>query len=584
MKRSLLFCSLAMVILLNGCSYFMNNGGSGNNPPSAPEDRGAITLQNDWYGDRADQIVYLDQNWSAYDSLWFYYTSQGSELLSYDYFINLEQLDGVSLLSDPRNMARFRFIPQRPTQNNPDGLPLGIVRNKNYVGFTCAACHTNQLNYKGTGIRIDGGPTLANLLEFLTVLEKTIEGTLQDRAKFDRFAHRVLGEFYSEDGKSALKADLTETLTEMSIYNRRNFSETQDGFARIDAIGRIFNQAIKVTSGDDVSLSPNAPASYPFIWDTPQHDWVQWIGLIPNAAAGSLARNAGEVIGVFGKVKVEKQDSIVKKLHGYDSSVEAKNLVELEEWVRRLESPQWPENILPEIDDSKARQGEVLYQKKCISCHHLINRSDPKRLIRAQMYGVDLVGTDKTAAHNAVTAVAPTGILEGGLLPLKKDEFFGPKAPVALITRDLSLGVVTRNKEAALASVILAKKNGNGLKPLPKQGKHPEDTEQNPFASLMSYKARPLNGIWATAPFLHNGSVPTLYDLLLPVNERPKTFGVGLREFDPVKVGYLNDVKNPNMPFIFDTTKPGNSNSGHLYGVDLTEAERWVLLEYLKSL
>ncbi len=76
-------------------------------------------------------------------------------------------------------------------------------------------------------------------------------------------------------------------------------------------------------------------------------------------------------------------------------------------------------------------------------------------------------------------------------------------------------------------------------------GNYDPDTTAEPFRSLLSYKARSLNGIWATAPYLHNGSVPTLYDLLLPVNAReaapkarPVTFKVGAREFDPVKVGF----------------------------------------------
>lgn len=146
------------------------------------------------------------------------------------------------------------------------------------------------------------------------------------------------------------------------------------------------------------------------------------------------------------------------------------------------------------------------------------------------------------------------------------------------------MGVVTRNKEAALRAAVLAKKNGNGIRNQPKQGKHPENTKENPFASLESYKARPLNGIWATAPFLHNGSVPSLYDLLLPEKDRPKRFAVGQREFDPVKVGFLSDPNHPNAPYFFDTSEPGNSNKGHRYGTNLTEAERWALLEYLKSL
>jgi hypothetical protein len=112
-----------------------------------------------------------------------------------------------------------------------------------------------------------------------------------------------------------------------------------------------------------------------------------------------------------------------------------------------------------------------------------------------------------------------------------------------------------------------------------------------PRSNLATYKARPLNGIWATAPFLHNGSVPNLYQLLLPDNQRVKTFSVGSREFDPENVGYRTDAG-----FEFKTHLPGNLNTGHS-GPDFTQTkgedgnyrdftddERWSLLEYMKTL
>jgi hypothetical protein len=96
------------------------------------------------------------------------------------------------------------------------------------------------------------------------------------------------------------------------------------------------------------------------------------------------------------------------------------------------------------------------------------------------------------------------------------------------------------------------------------------------------YRARPLNGIWATPPYLHNGSVPSLMDLLLPESQRPKSFGVGRREFDPVKVGYVTD--NDGV-FTLNTRTPGNSNSGHDYGASaMTQSQREDLVEYMKSL
>ena len=98
------------------------------------------------------------------------------------------------------------------------------------------------------------------------------------------------------------------------------------------------------------------------------------------------------------------------------------------------------------------------------------------------------------------------------------------------------------------------------------------------------YKARPLNGIWATAPYLHNGSVPNLYELLLTKDERSDTFYLGSREFDPVNVGFVTAKSSANK-FEFDTKLIGNSKEGHEYGTsELSDPERMELVEYLKTL
>jgi len=116
------------------------------------------------------------------------------------------------------------------------------------------------------------------------------------------------------------------------------------------------------------------------------------------------------------------------------------------------------------------------------------------------------------------------------------------------------------------------------------------------------YKPRPLEGVWATPPFLHNGSVPNLYELLSPHEERSKRFPVGRREFDPVHVGYATEpvMKDPKTGFWMDTTIPGNFNSGHEFrgaqdpgtsgaqrqpgviGRGFTPDERMEIIEYLK--
>ena len=115
----------------------------------------------------------------------------------------------------------------------------------------------------------------------------------------------------------------------------------------------------------------------------------------------------------------------------------------------------------------------------------------------------------------------------------------------------------------------------------------------NCLQAFGGYKARPLNGIWATAPFLHNGSVPTLYDLLSPASERPKKFYLGNLEFDPERVGYRTEAKKGT--FKLDTSIPGNLNIGHEFrgstgdtegviGRALAPGERMALIEFLKTL
>ena len=107
----------------------------------------------------------------------------------------------------------------------------------------------------------------------------------------------------------------------------------------------------------------------------------------------------------------------------------------------------------------------------------------------------------------------------------------------------------------------------------------------NKYKGLV-YKARPLNGIWATAPYLHNGSVPTLWGLLQTPDARPVKFRVGSREFDPVNVGYSTDL-GPSFFNVLDddgNVIPGNANSGHTYGTQLTNVDKWALVEYMKTL
>jgi len=213
------------------------------------------------------------------------------------------------------------------------------------------------------------------------------------------------------------------------------------------------------------------------------------------------------------------------------------------------------------------------------------------------------VGTDPTMATNSVKYQGFSGILRnqysrtgvGGIL-------LDVRAPVAAILTTSTENVVATpdpdkrfyTRAADWATDLITAFVNNEIKPSVKSGNYGPDTTASPYESLLAYKGRSLNGIWATAPYLHNGSVPTLYDLLLPASAesgdqagmeyRPTKFQVGSRELDVTKVGFRHGEKEYDG-FLFDTKAPANSNAGHEYGTrKMSVEERWDLVEYLKSL
>ncbi len=106
------------------------------------------------------------------------------------------------------------------------------------------------------------------------------------------------------------------------------------------------------------------------------------------------------------------------------------------------------------------------------------------------------------------------------------------------------------------------------------------------FKKTNGYTNGLLDGIWLRSPYLHNGSVPTLRDLLNKPAARPKSFYRGYDVYDRENVGYVSTVaaENGKEFFLYDTSLPSNHNGGHLYGTDLAKQDQDALLEYLKTL
>jgi hypothetical protein len=142
-----------------------------------------------------NQTVYLDQRWDAHRAK-SYSLSQGSRIFPYAWYFALEQADNTVLLSDEKTTTMLRYLSAEKSELNPDGLPIGFVKDTNRVGdealgITCAACHTTKLHYQGTALLIDGGPTMGDYIAMVTLFHKSLVATLNHPDKFSRFAHTL---------------------------------------------------------------------------------------------------------------------------------------------------------------------------------------------------------------------------------------------------------------------------------------------------------------------------------------------------------------------------------------------------------
>jgi mono/diheme cytochrome c family protein len=210
---------------------------------------------------------------------------------------------------------------------------------------------------------------------------------------------------------------------------------------------------------------------------------------------------------------------------------EEPTFTDIRAYLQSLEPPRYP---LP-IDEAKAIQGAKLFGEHCSRCHGTYGT---RWTYPSKVVPLDVIGTDR-ARFDGIPHVAG----------------------------------------AFYNSSWFAQEAGDGYKMTEPKG----------------YQAPPLDGVWATAPYFHNGSVPTLYDVLNSKG-RPRiytrSYGTGVEDYDAVKVGWkvrlLDRVPDGRTPLerrkIYDTTQRGRHNTGHTFGDVLTDSERWAVIEYLKTL
>ena len=549
------------------------------------------------------ELVHLPQGWDERQWMRFHHTAQGTRLLPYRWFLALEQpcfsLFGCSPFVDKTYLARFGFLEsKRDPELNPDDLPIGFTRQEDFydpitnskypvVGLTCAACHTGQLEYGKYAVRIEGGPAMIEVAEFQKALGLALGFTQLIPGRYGRFEERVLGPNASEDQKKNLKQSFDRLLevakAELKATGQARIYVNPAGFARTDALTRIGNQVFAVDMNNNNNFAvANAAVRFPQIWDASWFNWVQY-----NSSIGDpLVRNIGEALGVRAAAKLYGPDAAK-----FENSVHVSNLKILEDLLsgpepyKGLSSPKWP-SVFPALDQAKVKRGAELYKQHCQGCHLPpqdelqadLRSEQPKywetglqgrRFLKVTDVPLEHIGTDPHEAVDFIERTADTGDLKQGRVSATKGLDLVTNGIADQFFQKMNFSPEQRTEWSGFRDPRIPDVRGDRI-----------------------YKARPLNGIWAVAPYLHNGSVRNLYELLGPPEERAKEFWLGTKRFDPVKVGY--DTSEIKGGYLYDIRREGNSNKGHEFrngergkgviGPALSEEDRWALIEYLKSL
>jgi hypothetical protein len=222
------------------------------------------------------------------------------------------------------------------------------------------------------------------------------------------------------------------------------------------------------------------------------------------------------------------------------------------EKVLRMAAFLWDQSQPPpfpadRIDTALAAQGEPLYREHCWSCHGngkppFREENDGSRV--GTVTPIEYIGTDRARldSYTQELVKAQNSLYAG----FPRDEAY---------CRD-----------------------------------NPADTDRcyparfSHFRKTNGYANMPLDGLWLRAPYLHNGSVPTLADLLEPASARPDTFWIGYDVYDYDRVGFVTSGPDAEqLGWRLDTSAPGNGNQGHEYGTRLSAEQKRALLEYLKT-
>ena len=569
--------------------------------------------------------IFLDQGpaWDASSRADFYTRDQGSRLIPLAWLRALKREDGTSFLAD--GLTRYGYL---PGSESATGLPVGFhatgPAGAKVVGMTCSACHTRQIKVQGRPYRVDGGPALVDFQAFLDDLDKAVARATADDNAFRTFAISVLQTSSPPSDKvTALRSDVDAWYLRYHTIMDRALPKPGWGLGRLDAVGMIFNRVTGLDVGPEPSfLIPenirraDAPTRYPFLWNAAKQDKTQWPGFADNGSdVLGLARNVGEVLGVFATYQPKRVGPIVNFLN--NNSANFDGLQRLEELVTKIAPPKWAWSV----DIALAAKGKAIFERStagggCSECHG--ERAGKVRFPFQQTWATPIqnVGTD-TRQYDVLAWTAKSGVLKGAYIPF---------ATKPLKETDLAFNILATSVIGTIAEHVVSFSAASS-RPVPGAAVEPgmaatatEPVDPSRLPSVLqdlpgafqvpgavstpevrlqlgldagspappkgAYESRVLQGIWAAAPYLHNGSIASLAELLKPSSQRQQRFMVG-PDYDLESIGLASNQAQSG--YMRETTgcddlNSGNSRCGHEFGTGLLDEEKKALLEYLKTL
>lgn len=458
----------------------------------------------------------------------FLYGSIGSEIangLPYWVFRALPELYKDEL--GPKGYRRFGFLYESDEDDLPMGVSRRVVLGIERVWLNCAVCHVGTYREsESSEPRFIVGAPSNNLRLY----------------EFIQFLRRVAADskFNGENLVAAINSEAIGgdlNFLEEALYRYVVADRVREGLLTVREQLKFLDRQQDWGPGRVDTFNPYKAIQFNFPMDADHITDQQLDGASDYPSLWMQGPREGMQLHWDGNNTSVAERNLSAALGAGVTpvTVDRDSIKRIEYWMRDLPSPPFPKS--DEIDPALAERGRALYARYCAACHGM---------------GLGEAGFD----------------YDTGRYP-----YLGRVVALSDIGTDPGRWASYTENFAAAQNLLYSG--------------YPWRFQQ--FRKTEGYANHPLDGIWARSPYLHNGSVPTLRDLLEPKENRPAVWYRGSDVFDFDKVGYRSDGAGTGAGALFeyDTTRPGNGNGGHegaAYGTELEASDKDAIVEYMKTL